>query len=133
MAEEPDRVPSECSLPSVPPRYLPGVHLGSNLVAEPDLARAVEGPGPRLRRPIFLGRRYPQQSLAEYGHLSDDEGPRQRLGGAKVSEQHQGATMLIFVTPHQFVKGLCPKIKPVMGSGAKALSLIKGMDVTKAG
>ncbi|CAK0896812.1 unnamed protein product [Prorocentrum cordatum] len=67
-------------------KYLPGVKLGENLRAEPDLARAVEGSG-----------------------------------------------MLIFVTPHQFIKGLCPTIKPALPSGASAISLIKGMDVTPDG
>jgi glycerol-3-phosphate dehydrogenase (NAD+) len=41
-----------CTLPALPqvinethenPRYLPGVHLGSNVIAEPDLATAVSG------------------------------------------------------------------------------------------
>merc|ERR1719199_2383500 len=45
-------------------KYLPGIDLGANLRAVPDLAEATDG-----------------------------------------------ASMLVFVTPHQFIKGLCPKIK----------------------
>lgn len=67
-------------------KYLPGINLGSNLRAEPDLSEAVSG-----------------------------------------------ASMLIFVTPHQFIKGLCPTIKSAMEPGARAISLIKGMDVTEDG
>jgi len=68
------------------PKYLPGVNLGSNLKAVPDLPQAVHG-----------------------------------------------ATMLIFVTPHQFIKRLTPQIKPTMAPDAHAISLIKGMDVTEDG
>jgi len=68
------------------PKYLPGVNLGSNLKAVPDLPQAVHG-----------------------------------------------ATMLIFVTPHQFIKRLTPQIKSTMAPDAHAISLIKGMDVTEDG
>mmetsp|Transcript_155709 Transcript_155709/g.275068 ORF Transcript_155709/g.275068 Transcript_155709/m.275068 type:complete len:459 (+) Transcript_155709:89-1465(+) len=67
-------------------KYLPGIYLGKNVKAVPDLSRAVEG-----------------------------------------------ASMLVFVTPHQFIKGLCPQIKGSMRPGARAISLIKGMDVTVDG
>merc|ERR1712136_348305 len=67
-------------------QYLPGVKLGHNLKALPDLSQAVEG-----------------------------------------------ATLLIFVTPHQFIKGLCGEILPSLSPGARAISLIKGMDVTPDG
>jgi glycerol-3-phosphate dehydrogenase (NAD+) len=47
----------------------------------------------------------------------------------------RGATMLVFVTPHQFIKGLCAQLKPHVapGGAVKAVSLIKGMDVTEHG
>jgi len=67
-------------------KYLPGIKLGDNVIAEPDLFKAIEG-----------------------------------------------ATMLVFVTPHQFVKGLCQRLKGKLAPGTKAISLIKGMDVTHDG
>lgn len=39
------------------------------------------------------------------------------------------ATMLVFVTPHQFVEGLCKRIKGKIKPHAIAISLIKGMEV----
>jgi len=67
-------------------KYLPGVKLGENVTAEPDLLTAV-----------------------------------------------QGASMLVFVTPHQFIKGLCKQLQGKLVPNAKAISLIKGMDVTHDG
>lgn len=67
-------------------KYLPGIDLGPNLRAVPDLEEATSG-----------------------------------------------SSLLVFVTPHQFIKGLCPKIKPVIAADSKAISLIKGMDVTEDG
>lgn len=67
-------------------KYLPGIHLGDNLRAVPDLAEAADG-----------------------------------------------ATMLVFVTPHQFIKGICAQLKPTMRPEARAISLIKGMEVTEDG
>ena len=37
----------------------------------------------------------------------------------------KGATMLMFVLPHQFLPRLLPTISKVMTPGAKAISLIK--------
>jgi len=67
-------------------KYLPGIKLGKNLVAEPDLLKSV-----------------------------------------------QGATMLVFVSPHQFVHKICSQLKGHLAPGAKAISLIKGMDVKPEG
>lgn len=67
-------------------KYLPGVNLGKNLQAVPDLQEAVDG-----------------------------------------------STLLVFVTPHQFIKGICGTIKPALAPGATAISLIKGMEVTEDG
>jgi glycerol-3-phosphate dehydrogenase (NAD+) len=67
-------------------KYLPGVNLGSNLRAEPNLLNAI-----------------------------------------------QGATMLVFVTPHQFISRVCKDLHGKLAPGAKAISLIKGMDVTPTG
>jgi len=44
-----------------------------------------------------------------------------------------GASLLVFVLPHQFVKGLTPTIKSAMAPDAKAISLIKGWDVNEDG
>merc|ERR1719199_1896455 len=52
---------------------------------------------------------------------------------ADLSRAVEGCSMLVFVTPHQFIKGLCPQIKSAMRPGARAISLIKGMDVTADG
>ncbi|MCO5582106.1 hypothetical protein L7F22_035996 [Adiantum nelumboides] len=41
------------------------------------------------------------------------------------------ATMLIFVTPHQFVDGICRRLQGKVRQDAKAISLIKGMEVVK--
>eukprot|EP00850_Spirogloea_muscicola_P006021 SM000028S10115 [mRNA] locus=s28:422469:425124:- [translate_table: standard] len=67
-------------------KYLPGVHLGRNVVAVPDLAAAVEG-----------------------------------------------ATRLVFVTPHQFVEAVCRRLKGIVPPSAAAISLIKGMEVRPEG
>jgi len=67
-------------------KYLAGVKLGSNLVAEPNLLKAVEG-----------------------------------------------ATLLVFVSPHQFVPRVCKDLKGKLAPNAKAISLIKGMDVKPEG
>jgi len=45
----------------------------------------------------------------------------------------EGASMLVFVTPHQFIKGLCAQMKGRLAKNAKAVSLIKGMDVNEKG
>jgi len=67
-------------------KYLPGYKLPENIVAVPDLAKAVEG-----------------------------------------------ATMLIFVLPHQFLPRLLPTVSKAMEPGAKAISLIKGIDFDEKG
>ncbi|KAJ3003189.1 Glycerol-3-phosphate dehydrogenase [Thoreauomyces humboldtii] len=45
----------------------------------------------------------------------------------------QDATLLIFVIPHQFVKGVCEQLKGKIHPQARAISLIKGVDVSKGG
>jgi len=41
--------------------------------------------------------------------------------------------MLVFVTPHQFVEGICKKLVGKVRPGAEAISLIKGMEVKMEG
>uniref|UniRef100_A0A7N0U8N2 Glycerol-3-phosphate dehydrogenase [NAD(+)] n=1 Tax=Kalanchoe fedtschenkoi TaxID=63787 RepID=A0A7N0U8N2_KALFE len=67
-------------------KYLPGVKLGKNVVADPDLAHAVKD-----------------------------------------------ANMLVFVTPHQFMEGICRDLAGKIREGAQAISLCKGMEVKKEG
>merc|ERR1711988_1202035 len=44
----------------------------------------------------------------------------------------QGATMLVFVLPHQFLTRICPTMT-TMAKGCKALSLIKGIEFEEGG
>lgn len=64
------------------PRYLPGINLGENVIAEPDVEKAVAG-----------------------------------------------ATALIFVLPHQFLRKSVEKLKGKVRDDARAISLVKGVDV----
>ncbi|CDJ26518.1 unnamed protein product [Triticum aestivum] len=63
-------------------KYLPGIKLGTNVIADPDLESAVKD-----------------------------------------------ADMLVFVTPHQFVEGICKKLVGKLRPGVEAISLIKGMEI----
>ena len=38
--------------------------------------------------------------------------------------------MLVFVVPHQFVRGVCDQLRGKLGPNCKAISLIKGLDVS---
>ncbi|KAM7506564.1 hypothetical protein LguiA_017017 [Lonicera macranthoides] len=67
-------------------KYLPGVKLGKNVVADPNLEHAV-----------------------------------------------RDANMLVFVTPHQFIKGICKRLVGKIKKDAEAISLIKGMEVKPEG
>ncbi|URE40798.1 NAD-dependent glycerol-3-phosphate dehydrogenase C-terminus [Musa troglodytarum] len=63
-------------------KYLPGIKLGKNVIADPDLENAVKE-----------------------------------------------ANMLIFVTPHQFVAGICKRLVGKIKPNTEAISLIKGMEI----
>ncbi|KAL6135848.1 hypothetical protein ACLB2K_068073 [Fragaria x ananassa] len=67
-------------------KYLPGIKLGKNVVADPDLVNAVTG-----------------------------------------------ANMLVFVTPHQFMEGICKRLAGKISGDVEAISLIKGMEVKMEG
>ena len=43
------------------------------------------------------------------------------------------ATLLIFVLPHQFVKGVCEQLYEHLELDARAISLIKGVDASSSG
>ncbi|XP_011010495.1 PREDICTED: glycerol-3-phosphate dehydrogenase [NAD(+)] isoform X2 [Populus euphratica] len=67
-------------------KYLPGIKLGKNVVADPDLDNAV-----------------------------------------------RDANMLVFVTPHQFMEGICKRLVGKLKDDVVAISLIKGMEVKMEG
>ncbi|OMO59372.1 hypothetical protein CCACVL1_24883 [Corchorus capsularis] len=67
-------------------KYLPGIKLGKNVVADPDIENAVKD-----------------------------------------------ANMLVFVTPHQFMEGICRRLVGKVRGDAEAISLIKGMEVKMEG
>lgn len=67
-------------------KYLPGIKLGKNVVANPDLESAVKD-----------------------------------------------ANLLVFVTPHQFMEGICKRLVGKIRADAEAISLIKGMEVKREG
>ncbi|KAG0234323.1 glycerol-3-phosphate dehydrogenase [Actinomortierella wolfii] len=48
-------------------------------------------------------------------------------------ETVRDATMLVFVVPHQFVASVCRQLKGKINPNAKAISLIKGIDVSDDG
>lgn len=43
------------------------------------------------------------------------------------------ANMLVFVTPHQFMEGICKRLAGKIRSDTEGISLIKGMEVKKEG
>jgi glycerol-3-phosphate dehydrogenase (NAD+) len=45
----------------------------------------------------------------------------------------EGATLLVFVVPHQFIHGICEKMKGHLAPNARAISLIKGLEITPDG
>jgi len=45
-----------------------------------------------------------------------------------LAEAVKGATILVFVLPHQFLPKILPTVKENLAPGAKAISLIKGID-----
>ncbi|XWS30433.1 hypothetical protein CRYUN_Cryun24cG0117200 [Craigia yunnanensis] len=67
-------------------KYLPGIKLGKNVIADPDLCNAVKD-----------------------------------------------ANMLVFVTPHQFMEGICKRLVGKVRGYVEAISLIKGMEVKMEG
>ncbi|KAG5040535.1 hypothetical protein JHK82_012656 [Glycine max] len=63
-------------------KYLPGIKLGKNVVADPDLESAVKD-----------------------------------------------SNMLVFVTPHQFMEGICKRLVGKIREDSEAISLVKGMEI----
>ncbi|KAI8379076.1 glycerol-3-phosphate dehydrogenase [NAD+] [Radiomyces spectabilis] len=48
-------------------------------------------------------------------------------------EACEGASVLVFVLPHQFVRGVCDKLQGRIAPTAKAISLIKGLEIKPDG
>lgn len=59
--------------------------------------------------------------------------PRNIEAVPSLIEATKGATMLVFVTPHQFLEELLPIMKPHVHPKARASSLIKGVDFDENG
>ncbi|KAI8375271.1 NAD-dependent glycerol-3-phosphate dehydrogenase, partial [Choanephora cucurbitarum] len=45
----------------------------------------------------------------------------------------EGANLLVFVVPHQFIHGICEQMKGHIAPNARAISLIKGLEITAEG
>jgi len=54
--------------------------------------------------------------------------PLNLVARANLAEASAGATLLIFVLPHQFLSGLLPTIRRSAHSSCRGVSLIKGLD-----
>ncbi|KAI8891420.1 glycerol-3-phosphate dehydrogenase [NAD+] [Backusella circina FSU 941] len=50
-----------------------------------------------------------------------------------VVEACKDADLVVFVVPHQFIHGICEKMKGHLAPGARAISLIKGLEITAEG
>mmetsp|Transcript_46362 Transcript_46362/g.68433 ORF Transcript_46362/g.68433 Transcript_46362/m.68433 type:complete len:350 (-) Transcript_46362:115-1164(-) len=59
--------------------------------------------------------------------------PHNIVAVPELADAVKGATILIFVLPHQFLPRLLPVIKANLTPGAKAISLIKGIDFDEKG
>ena len=66
--------------------------------------------------------------------------PGIKLGGnvtavPRLEDAVKDATVLAFVSPHQFIEGIVKQVKPMMRKDVdvRAISLIKGMSVTEDG
>jgi glycerol-3-phosphate dehydrogenase (NAD+) len=62
-------------------------------------------------------------------YLPDIKIPENIIAVPDVLEAVKNANLLVFVLPHQFVKGLCIKLKEHLTNEVYAISLIKGMAV----
>jgi glycerol-3-phosphate dehydrogenase (NAD+) len=59
--------------------------------------------------------------------------PENIVAAPELLEACRGATLLVFVIPHQFVKGVCEQLRGTLEPGARGISLIKGVDVGENG
>ncbi|XP_007553751.1 glycerol-3-phosphate dehydrogenase 1-like protein [Poecilia formosa] len=54
--------------------------------------------------------------------------PKNVVAVPNITEAMKGASILVFVIPHQFISKLCDEMKPHVTEGAIGISLIKGID-----
>uniref|UniRef100_A0A8C7Q1Z3 Glycerol-3-phosphate dehydrogenase [NAD(+)] n=2 Tax=Oncorhynchus mykiss TaxID=8022 RepID=A0A8C7Q1Z3_ONCMY len=54
--------------------------------------------------------------------------PKNVVAVPEITEAVKGASILIFVIPHQFIGRLCDQMKPHIAQGTIGISLIKGID-----
>lgn len=45
----------------------------------------------------------------------------------------KNANLLVFVTPHQFMEGVCKRLEGKIRKDAEGISLVKGMEVKREG
>jgi glycerol-3-phosphate dehydrogenase (NAD+) len=61
-------------------------------------------------------------------YLPDIKLPSNIIADPDLRSAVDGANILVFVTPHQFIKNICEEIQGVVLPNAKAISLVKGFD-----
>ncbi|WFD04697.1 glycerol-3-phosphate dehydrogenase (NAD(+)) [Malassezia vespertilionis] len=62
-------------------------------------------------------------------YLADVKLPENVVAGSNLEDVAKGATLLIFVLPHQFILNVCKSLRGNIGENAHAISMIKGVDV----
>ncbi|KAK7092491.1 hypothetical protein V1264_008229 [Littorina saxatilis] len=66
-------------------------------------------------------------------YLPDIALPENVVAIPDVKDAAKDADILVFVLPHQFVRGVCNQLKDKMKEGTVAVTLIKGFDVAEGG
>ncbi|GJQ10964.1 hypothetical protein GpartN1_g2755.t1 [Galdieria partita] len=59
--------------------------------------------------------------------------PKNIVAVPDIVEAVKGATVLVFVVPHQFIRNLCKQMKSAISSHCRGISLIKGIDFNESG
>uniref|UniRef100_A0A3Q3X9W7 Glycerol-3-phosphate dehydrogenase [NAD(+)] n=1 Tax=Mola mola TaxID=94237 RepID=A0A3Q3X9W7_MOLML len=73
----------------------------------------------------------PTKGVGEHenvNYLPGHKLPQNVVAVADITEAVKGATVLVFVIPHQFISGLCDRMRAHVTEGAISISLIKGID-----
>ncbi|KAL8621252.1 Glycerol-3-phosphate dehydrogenase [NAD(+)], cytoplasmic [Nucella lapillus] len=66
-------------------------------------------------------------------YLPDIDLPHNVIAVPDVKEAAKDADVLVFVLPHQFVRGVCNQLKGTMKKSTVAVTLIKGFEVAEGG
>ncbi|KAJ1627019.1 NAD-dependent glycerol-3-phosphate dehydrogenase C-terminus-domain-containing protein [Pavlovales sp. CCMP2436] len=66
-------------------------------------------------------------------YLPDGPLPPNVVAVPDLAKAAEGATMIVFCTPHQFLKPMIKTVKPGLGKNPKALSAVKGIDFDDKG